>query len=68
MGRDQNTVAKRLREMDRKRKAQDKRVRRQMRKDQPVASEPLQPDSAESESASPSTTTDSNASAGPARL
>lgn len=34
MGRDQNTYAKRQREMTRKRKAEDKRVRRQRRKEQ----------------------------------
>jgi len=33
MARDQNTVAKRLREIDRKRKAQEKRARRQKKKD-----------------------------------
>jgi len=35
MARDQNTYAKRWREMDRKRKAEEKRARRQRRKEQP---------------------------------
>ncbi len=34
MGRDQNTYAKRQREMNKKRKAEDKRTRRQRRKEQ----------------------------------
>ncbi len=34
MGKDQNTYAKRQREMNKKRKAEDKRTRRQKRKEQ----------------------------------
>ena len=48
MGKDQNTYAKRQREMNKKRKAEDKRVRRQKRKEQgpavypPEAGDPLE--------------------------
>ena len=45
MGKDQNTYAKRQREMNKKRKAEDKRARRQRRKDQPpLAVEPQEAD------------------------
>ena len=43
MAKDQNTFAKRLREMNKKRKAEDKRERRRKRKEQ--ASEPVDPSS-----------------------
>lgn len=61
MGRDQNTVAKRLREMDKKRKAQDKRARRQKKKDQPAVMEPLPSDSADGETASETPATNATA-------
>lgn len=50
MARDQNTVAKRLRETDRKRKAQDKRARREKRKNE--AGNPVTPLSEDSQSSS----------------
>ncbi len=44
MSRDQNTFAKRLREMEKKRKQDDKRAKRQLRKDQPNLPEQLTQD------------------------
>lgn len=44
MARDNNTFAKRQREMLKKRKADDKRARRQKKKDDPTAPTPLASD------------------------
>jgi len=45
MARDQNTYAKRVREMEKKRKAEGKRERRRLKKEQPTEdSEPNVPD------------------------
>jgi hypothetical protein len=45
MGKDQNTYAKRQREMNKRRKAEDKRARRKKRKEQgPVVAEPSEAD------------------------
>lgn len=44
MGKDQNTYAKRQREMNKKRKAEDKRVRRQKRKENGIPVDALEAD------------------------
>jgi hypothetical protein len=51
VGKDQNTYAKRQREMNKKRKAEDKRVRRQKRKENGI---PMDAPEADDDSQSPS--------------
>ena len=46
MRKNQNTAAKRQREMEKKRKAQDKRNRREVRKDAPAVAPPMPSDPA----------------------